>query len=136
VATAGYSGTPLARKLGIKPGGRVHVIDAPRGFRALLAPLPERVVFESQLSQSADIIVVFSQNLAGLRVRLAVLRGAMRSDAAAWVAWPKKASGVRTDVTENAIRDLALAIGLVDVKVCAIDDVWSGLKVVIRKALR
>lgn len=134
--TAGYSGTPLAKKLGIKAGSRVHLVDAPTGFRKLLAPLPEGVAFASRLSDTTDIVVVFSKSLFGIAGRLAVLQGAMRSDAAVWVSWPKKASRVPTDITENALRDLALPLGLVDVKVCAMDDTWSGLKLVVRKALR
>lgn len=134
--TAGYSGTPLATKLGIKPGSRVHLIDAPRGFRARLAPLPAGVVFVTRLSKTTDVVHVFTMRKARLALLLETLRHEIRPDASVWVSWPKKASRVATDVTEDVVRDLALPTGLVDVKVCAVDEVWSGLKLVVRKELR
>lgn len=133
---AGYSGTPLAKKLGIKEGGSVVVLGAPDGYRDFLAPLPDGVAFGSRVMASTDIVHLFvtqSEELAG---QLAVLRHAIRSDAAVWVSWPKKASKVPTDVTEETIREVALPLGFVDVKVCAVTAVWSGLKLVIRKELR
>lgn len=133
---AGYSGTPLAKKLGIKPGTVIHAIDAPSGYRARLAPLPDDVGFTSRLSDAADIVHVFATAAATLRTTLPRIRQQMRADAAVWVSWPKKAAKVPTDVTEDVIRAVALPTGLVDVKVCAVDDVWSGLKLVIRKSLR
>jgi hypothetical protein len=136
MATAGYSGTPLAKKLGIKPGSRVHLVDAPREFRPLLAPIPAGVVFVPRVSAATDIVHLFVTRKARLASRLAALRPAIRPDAAIWVSWPKKAARVATDVTEDVVRDAALPMGLVDVKVCAIDDVWSGLKLVVRKELR
>jgi hypothetical protein len=133
---AGYSGTPLSKKLGIKPGTLVHTIAAPPGYRTLLAPLPDDVVFSSRLSDAVDVVHVFATAAATLRTTLPRIRKQMRADAAVWVSWPKKAARVSTDVTEDVIRAVALPTGLVDVKVCAVDDVWSGLKLVVRKALR
>ena len=132
----GYSGTPLAQKLGMKPGARVLAIAAPTGYRKLLAPLPEKVQFVSRLTPTTDIIHIFTTRKAELQKLLLTFAGTMRKDAVVWVSWPKKSAGVQTDVTEDVIRDVALPIGLVDVKVCAVNDVWSGLKLMIRKALR
>jgi hypothetical protein len=134
--TAGYSGTPLAKKLGIKAGSSVCALEAPAGYRELLAPLPEGVRFVAKVSASTDLVHAFATRRARLAGMLETLRGAIRPDAALWVSWPKKAAKVPTDITEDAIRELALPLGLVDVKVCAVDAVWSGLKLVIRKELR
>lgn len=133
---AGYSGTPLAKKLGIKAGSRVLVSGAPDSYRASLEPLPESVAFASRLSEAVDVIHVFATQRAKLASALAGYRRAMRADASLWVSWPKKAAKVATDITEDTIREAALPLGLVDVKVCAVDDVWSGLKLVVRKELR
>jgi hypothetical protein len=133
---AGYSGTPLARKLGIAEGSRVVVKGGPAGYRGLLKPIPDGVVFQQGVSRQTDIVHVFADRRSALRGHLAKLRKKIRDDAAVWVSWPKKASGMETDITEDTIRELALPLGLVDVKVCAIDETWSGLKLVIRKALR
>jgi hypothetical protein len=133
---AGYSGTPLSKKLGIGPGSVVHVVGAPPGYRESLEPLPDGVELVSRLSRTTDVVHVFSKKRADLGKRLATLRDKMRPDAAIWVSWPKKASRVATDLTEDVVRELALPLGLVDVKVCAVDDVWSGLKLVVRKELR
>jgi hypothetical protein len=134
--SAGYSGTPLAKKLGIKEGGHVLLIDAPDKLAALLAPLPPGVVFESKASPRTAIAHVFVAERAALARHLRVLRSALRPDAALWVSWPKRAAKVPTDVTEDVIREVALPLGWVDVKVCAVSDVWSGLKLVVRKELR
>jgi hypothetical protein len=134
--SAGYSGTPLAAKLGIKTGTRVHLIGAPREYRALLDPLPSAVQLSSRLSATIDVIHLFASRRAELTAKLPVIQKTMRPDAAIWVSWPKKASGVATDITEDVIRAVALPMGLVDVKVCAVDKIWSGLKLVIRKELR
>jgi len=134
--TAGYSGTPLARKLGIAAGSRVVAVHAPSGYTDWLAPLPDDVRFETQVSAAVDVVHVFVDRRDELERQLDTLRGRIAPAAAVWVSWPKKASGVPTDVTEGTIRELALAIGFVDVKVCAVNGVWSGLKLVIRKALR
>jgi len=133
---AGYSGTPLSKKLGIKAGHAVYVIDAPAGYRALLAPLPDGVTFVARLSDSVDVIHVFATKASKLAAALPRIRTQMRPDASVWVSWPKKAAKLETDVTEDVVRAVALPTGLVDVKVCAVDDVWSGLKLMVRKALR
>jgi hypothetical protein len=133
---AGYSGTPLSKKLGIKHGTVIQAIDAPPGYRARLAPLPDGVTFTSRLSDGVDVVHLFATRASTLARTLPRLRTQMRADAVVWVSWPKKASNVETDITEDVIRAIALPTGLVDVKVCAVDDVWSGLKLVIRKALR
>jgi hypothetical protein len=134
--TPGYSGTPLARKLGIAAGSRVVVLDAPDGYRDWLAPLPEGVRFEARVSAAVGVVHVFADRRAELKKHLDGLRTRIAPDAAVWVSWPKKASKVPTDITEDTIRELALPIGFVDVKVCAVSEVWSGLKLVIRKELR
>ena len=135
-ATPGYSGTPLARKLGIAAGSRVLVVHEPDGYRDWLAPLPEGVRFEARVSAATDVVHVFVDRRAELENQLDSLRTRIAPAAAVWVSWPKKASKVPTDITEDTIRELALPIGFVDVKVCAVSDVWSGLKLVIRKELR
>jgi hypothetical protein len=133
---AGYSGTPLATKLGITEGRTVAAIGAPRNYKTLLAPLPPGVRFVKSGGGSADIVHLFVTDRRELADRLARLVTTIRPDAAVWVSWPKKASGVPTTVTEDVIRAIALPLGFVDVKVCAVDETWSGLKLVIRKALR
>jgi hypothetical protein len=134
-APAGYSGTPLARKLGIAEGDRVFVIDAPRPYEEIVDPLP-RVVLARRLEATTDLVHVFVTSKARLAKVLADTKQAMRPDCVVWVSWPKKASKVATDMTEDVVREIALPMGLVDVKVCAVDDTWSGLKLVVRKALR
>lgn len=133
---AGYSGTPLAKKLGIASGCTVLAVHAPADYPALLAPLPQGVRFVTRLSPQVDIVHAFVHEAAVLQRLLTGWRCTMRSDAAVWVSWPKKASKVATDISEDGIRALALPLGLVDVKVCAVDATWSGLKLVIRKELR
>jgi hypothetical protein len=133
---AGYSGTPLSKKLGIKPGGRIKVINAPAHLADLLAPLPDGAVVSPRLRPPVDIIHIFSKSRAELQRALARGLREIQQDGSIWVSWPKKASGVATDVTEDVIRELALPMTLVDVKVCAVDDTWSGLKLVIRKSHR
>ena len=133
---AGYSGTPLAKKLGLKPADLVSVLDAPAGFRKLLDPLPEGVRFVSKFDKNARVAHVFASRAADLRKALAACRKSLAPDAVVWVSWPKKASKVPTDITEDVIREVALPLGLVDIKVCAVDDTWSGLKLMLRKELR
>jgi hypothetical protein len=135
-ATPGYSGTPLAKKLGIGPGKRVLLLDAPRDYAELLAPLPDAVRFDTRAGKSTDIAQVFATRRSALQRRLAALRRTLRADAAVWVSWPKKAAKVETDITEDTIRAVALPLGFVDIKVCAVSEVWSGLKLVVRKELR
>lgn len=133
---AGYSGTPLAKKLGIAEASRVLVKGAPDDYVQRLIPLPPGVVFDKSISKATNIVHVFSDKSTHLKAELESLRKAIKSDAVVWVSWPKKASGIPTDITDNTIRELALPLGFVDIKVCAVDDVWSGLKLVIRKELR
>jgi hypothetical protein len=160
---AGYSGTPLPKKLGIKPGARVGLAGAPDGFGALLEPLPDGARVEASAPAAGaagavlpgtvlprtvlpgavlpgtgpfDVIVFFTVEQAELAGRLSELRARMAPAAGLWIAWPKRASRVPTDMTEDVIREIALPTGLVDNKVCAIDQVWSGLRLVIRRELR
>ena len=132
----GYSGTPLARKLGFKPGTSAHLIGAPAELMGWLAPLPEGVRFEPRLSAQSDLVHLFTTEQRVLQPALLALRPTLRPDAMLWVSWPKKAAKVATDITEDVIRNVALPMGYVDVKVCAVSEVWSGLKLVIRKELR
>jgi hypothetical protein len=136
MATAGYSRTPLVRKLGFKPGMRAHYVAAPAGFETLLGELPDGVRVLTRSAAELDLVVLFALSRAELERRLPGLHARLRQDGMVWVAWPKRASKVATDMTEDVVRDVALPRGLVDVKVCAIDDTWSGLKLVIRRELR
>jgi alkylation response protein AidB-like acyl-CoA dehydrogenase len=131
-SAAGYSGTPLPRKLGIKAGNRVAFLDAPPEFAQALGELPEDVAPRTVARGPLDVIVAFFDRRAALERRLPALIRALDPEGALWIAWPKRASGVPTDVTENVVRELGLAAGVVDVKVAAIDATWSGLKLVIR----
>lgn len=133
---AGYSGTPLVKKLGYRPGDVTAHLDAPAGFAALLGELPDGVDVRADLRGRRDLVVCFVTERRRLAARVPVLRRVVAPDGAAWIAWPKRASGVPTDVTEDVVREIALPTGLVDVKVCAIDATWSGLKLVVRKELR
>jgi len=133
---SGYSGTPLAKKLGIRAHARLFVRAAPDNYRELLAPLPEGVHSVRRIDARTDLIHLFATRAAALARALTVARRAMRMDAVIWVSWPKRLSGVDTDISENDVRALALPLGLVDVKVCAVDDTWSGLKLVLRKSER
>jgi len=133
---AGYSGTPLARKLGLKPDTVVALLDEPDHFRALLDPAPEPITFRTDLRSRPDLVVAFFTERARLKARLPALARAIFPHGGLWFAWPKKASGVTTDLTEDVIRDLGLAAGIVDIKVCAIDDTWSGLRFAHRRENR
>lgn len=134
---AGYSGTPLATKLGIKAGHAVAVLGAPDGFGEVLAEtLPQPVTLRTRASGTADVIVTFHVRRAQLEGRVDALLRLLDVDGGLWIAWPKRASGVSTDITEDTVRAVFLPLGLVDNKVCAIDDTWSGLRVVWRKELR
>jgi hypothetical protein len=132
----GYSGTPLAKKLGIKPHCKLFLSHAPKSYLQWVAPLPAGVTLAPRLTRDTDIVHVFVTERATLSKALPTLLKTLRHDAMIWVSWPKKASKVPTDITEDVIRALALPLGLVDIKVCAVDDVWSGLKLVIRKENR
>ena len=135
-AAPDYSGTPLARKLGIGEGARVVIRFAPREYTQWLRPLPAGVTFGKAVTPDTDVVHVFAARKAVLADELAALRGTIRPDGVVWASWPKKAANVPTDVTEQTIRDVALPLGFVDIKVCAVSDVWSGLKLVIRKNQR
>lgn len=135
--SAGYSGTPLAKKLGIKPGSTVLTIAAPEDYLAWLAPLPENVALtQRDAKPGCDIVHVFVATRGELETLLPRARAAMKNDGAIWVSWYKKSSGIASDVTEDVIRGLALSGDLVDVNVCAVSNLWSGLKFVVRKQLR
>lgn len=129
---AGYSGTPLAKKLGIKEGHAVLPVNAPANYRELLEPLPSGVCFVSKPSKDVDLVHLFTTRRKELEAALIRYRKSLDPNATVWVSWPKKASKVETDITEDAIRDAALPIGFVDIKVCAVDETWSGLKLVVR----
>lgn len=133
---AGYSGTPLVKKLGVAQGCRLFVKDAPAGYRALLSPLPVTVTFSAEADASTDLVHMFETRRADLERLLKRLRKEFSPEAVIWVSWPKKSSKVATDITEDIIRAVALPLGFVDIKVCAVTDIWSGLKLVVRKELR
>jgi hypothetical protein len=133
---AGYSDTPLTKKLGIKEGFKVCLVKPPVQYRALLAPLPALVRFTSAVNSSTDLVHAFATERSALARLLSTLRKKLPPEAAIWVSWPKKSSKVPTDITEDTIRELALPLGFVDIKVCAVTEVWSGLKLVVRKELR
>lgn len=133
---AGYSGTPLAKKLGIKEGCRLLAVGAPAAYRGLLQPLPPSVRWAARAGASVDIVHLFTARRSELSTALASYRRTLGSHAVVWVSWPKQKAKLPTDITEDTVRELALPLGFVDVKVCAVDEVWSGLKLVIRKELR
>jgi hypothetical protein len=134
--TVGYSGTPLSNKLGVKADMSIALLSAPDNVLELLEPMPEGVSITRRLGGHKDLVMLFTTRQADLSRRLLALRQAVAPDGMIWVAWPKRASKVPTDMTEDVVREIVLPTGLVDVKVCAIDATWSGLKLVIRKALR
>jgi len=133
---AGYSGTPLSQKLGIKAEQKVVTIGAPAGYAELLAPLPEAVSFTRGARAGADFVHLFISERKALEKELKRLRKLLADTGILWVSWPKKSSGVATDVTEDTIREVALPLGFVDVKVCAVDETWSGLKLMVRRENR
>lgn len=130
---AGYSGTPLVKKLGIKPSTTLVALDAPEEYRTWLGELPPEVTIVSRIERPLTTVHLFAASRRILEERLEVLRKQLEPNGFIWVSWPKKASKVETDITEDVIRDVALPLGLVDIKVCAVSEVWSGLKLVIRK---
>jgi hypothetical protein len=129
---AGYSGTPLVAKLGIKPGWRVALLGGPDGFESQLVPLPEGVRLRPRLGAEIDLALVFTTRRSELERRFPQVTRWLQPAGSFWVAWPKRASGVRTDLTEDVVRDVGVAHRMVDNKVCALDDVWSGLRLVVR----
>lgn len=132
----GYSGTPLAKKLGLTPPMTLVALGAPKEYRALLGTLPEGVRIVSKAGPPLHAAHLFVTRRPDLGTHLARLRKELAPSGFVWISWPKKSSGVETDITEDAIRELALPLGFVDVKVCAVSEVWSGLKLVIRKTER
>lgn len=132
----GYSGTPLAKKLGFKEGTQVWLSGAPANYQQLVAPLPKGVRVQARLDGKTDVVHVFCTERAKLTDALLAALAKIRPDASIWVSWPKKSSNVPSEVTEDVIREVALPMGLVDIKVCAVDEIWSGLKLVVRKENR
>ena len=135
-SVAGYSGTPLAKKLGITAGTRVVTRRAPPDYVTLLRPVPAGVRFTTRAAAGARFVHAFATKRSDLASQLRALRKLLAPDGTLWVSWPKKSAKVPTEITEDTIRALALPLGFVDVKVCAVSEVWSGLKLVIRKELR
>ena len=130
---AGYSGTPLPKKLGIKADHRVALLNAPADFRQTLEELPPGVVLQDDLKGPPfDVMVFFTSARAELNRRFGAVAKRLNPAGGLWIAWPKKASGVATDLTEDSVRDIGLDVGLVDNKVCAVDEIWSGLRFVVR----
>jgi hypothetical protein len=133
---AGYSGKPVMQKLGVKPGFRIFVDGAPSAYREIVGALPAKATVKSALKPPVDMVHVFVEQTAGLAAKLRRYRAAIVPDGMIWVSWPKKSSGIATDLSDVAVRRTALPLGLVDIKICAIDDIWSGLKLVIPKKQR
>ena|SRR6476469_10825843 len=133
---AGYSTRSLTDKLGIKPGTRIITLGAPPQYPSLLDPLPTGATLHTRLSSPAEFIHRFARSRNELAPDFPKLARALADEGTLWISWPKATSGVETDLTENVIRDLGLELGLVDVKVCAVNEVWSGLKFVRRVANR
>ena len=132
MSTAGYSGTPLPRKLGIREGSRLLLVSAPEGFAGVLGELPAGVELVAPGTPELDVVVLFTADAAALCAELPALVPALASAGGLWVAWPKRSSGVATDLDEHIVRGAGLGAGLVDNKVCAIDATWSGLRFVRR----
>jgi hypothetical protein len=131
---AGYSGTPLPKKLGIKPGLVVALVNAPNAFERTLDPLPDGVLIKEDLRGKADIVVVFASRIADIYEQFPSVERSLNASGRLWIAWPKQASGVKTDITHPAVHAFGLAAGWVDFKICAIDETWSGLAFARRKA--
>jgi len=133
---AGYSKTPLAQKLGIKPGAKVAALAAPAGYRKWLAPIPAGVSFTDKAAAGSDFVHLFVTERKTLEKELKRLRKLLDDAGVLWISWPKKSSGVATDITEDVIREVCLPLGFVDVKVCAVDETWSGLKLMVSRENR
>lgn len=133
---AGYSGTPLAKKLGLEPDCTLVLVGAPKNYAELIGPSFTSMTRARRVTRATDVVHIFATSKAKLSSSVRESLTSMRPDATIWVSWPKKAAKVATDITENVIRDVALPLGLVDVKVCAVDETWSGLKLVLRKERR
>jgi hypothetical protein len=133
---AGYSGTPLAAKLGIREGMEVCTVNAPKDYAKLVAPLPSGASIKSGAAATSKLVHLFATKQADLAENLRGFRKVLGPDSAIWVSWPKKSAKTDTDITEDTIRAVALPLGFVDIKVCAVNELWSGLKLVVRKKLR
>lgn len=131
MSTAGYSGTPLVKKIGIKAGDKFSVLNAPKNFDQELAPIPEGATEVSSKAKGLNVVIVFASKAAEMKKQVLAMRDRIEQNGMIWVSWPKKSSKIPTDITEDVIRDWALKNKLVDVKVCAVNEVWSGLKLVI-----
>lgn len=136
MATAGYSGTPLPKKLGLKEGGTLVLLNAPAGIASEFAPLPTGATIITKQSSTSALLVLFCSDTATLRKSLPAVSKKLPADGSLWISWPKKSSKLFADLTENVIREVVLPTGLVDVKVCAVNSDWSGLKLMVRKELR
>lgn len=133
---AGYSGTPLAKKLGFKPGMRVVLVNAPDNYLDLLGTLPDGIVIKKRASAICDFVQIFATRRRRLEASLRSAICVLERDGMLWVSWPKQSSGIASDLGENQVREIGLASGLVDIKVCAVDETWSGLKFVYRRSDR
>lgn len=133
---AGYSGTPLVKKLGIKPGHKIYVKNQPENYYSLVGSLDEQVNVLKRLSSEIDLIHIFTRSKTELSKSLNLYLDKIKTNGCIWVSWPKKSSKIPSEVTEDTVREVALPLGLVDIKVCAVDEIWSGLKLVIRKENR
>lgn len=133
---AGYSGTPLAQKLGIKPRANVVVLNAPANYRQLLGKFANDVHFTNRVAANSDFVHLFATRRRELEKQLNRLRSKLADAGTLWISWPKRSAGVATDITEDVIRTVALPLGFVDIKVCAVDETWSGLKLMIRRENR
>lgn len=133
---AGYSSTPLVKKLGIKPGYKIYVRNCPVDYVKLIGSLPEQCKLMKRATNNLDMVHVFCLSVSELTQSLTTAKKAIKKDGMIWVSWPKKSSAIISEVTENVIRQVCLPMDLVDIKVCAIDETWSGLKLVIRKSSR
>jgi hypothetical protein len=136
VGNAGYSGTPLPKKLGLKDGGTLVMLNAPNGVESWLAPLPPAATLTSKLMPVNSLIILFCRDVGALKKNLPAVSKRLQADGSLWISWPKKSSKLFIDLTEDGIRTIVLPTGLVDVKVCAVNDDWSGLKLMVRKELR
>ena len=130
--SAGYSKTPLVRKLGIKPGFKIHFSNPPDNLQSLLGELPDKTTTIVELNGLVDYIHIFTKSKDELQTQFPILKAGLAQNGLLWISWPKKASKVTTDLNENIVRDIGLQNGLVDIKVCAVDEIWSGLKFVYR----
>ena len=136
MVAAGYSGTPLPKKLGLKESGTLVLINAPAGMEKFLAPLPVASKLSSKIAASNMLVLLFCKDTADLKKSLADVSTKLHADGSLWISWPKKTSKLFVDLTEGGIRTIVLPTGLVDVKVCAVNEDWSGLKLMVRKELR